>query len=306
MYVLCLLFILLLCPVFYPYCCIMDIIETVSNLEKRVAGFKKCGKVVGFVPTMGALHNGHLSLVETAGKSSDVVVVSIFVNPTQFNNPDDLKRYPRDLDHDLKTLKGSACELLFVPSVIEIYPEPDKRVFDFGVIDKVMEGRFRPGHFNGVAQVVSRLFDIVKPHKAFFGEKDFQQIAVIREMVRQLKFDVEIVACPIIREDDGLAKSSRNMLLSDVKRKKAPIIADSLFESCNFAKSNGVEETKMFVVDRINASSELEVEYFEIVDGTSLQAVSTWEESDYIVGCIAVYAGEIRLIDNVIYKNIMS
>jgi pantoate--beta-alanine ligase len=202
-------------------------------------------------------------------------------------------------------LKGSACELLFVPSVKEIYPEPDTRVFEFGLIDKVMEGKFRPGHFNGVAQVVSRLFDIVNPHKAFFGEKDFQQLAVICEMVRQLNYGIEIVACPIIREDDGLAMSSRNMLLNDGQRKNAPIIADSLFESCNFAKSNGVEQTKKFVRDRINASSELEVEYFEIVDGNSLQSISAWEESDYIVGCIAVFAGEIRLIDNVIYKNRM-
>ncbi len=284
----------------------MEIFESVYSIEQKITALKNSGKVIGFVPTMGALHQGHLSLIEIAGKASDVVVVSIFVNPTQFNNPDDLKRYPRDLQRDIDMLNNSACELLFVPTVKEIYPEPDQRVFEFGLLDKVMEGKFRPGHFNGVAQVVSRLFDIVKPHKAFFGEKDFQQLAVIREMVRQLNYNIEIVACPIIRETDGLAMSSRNMLLSENKRKKAPIIADSLFESFNFAAANDVEKTKKFVIERINASSELEVEYFEIVDGNTLQSISNWNESDYVVGCIAVFAGEIRLIDNVIYKNSMS
>lgn len=284
----------------------MEIFESVYSIEQKITALKNSGKVIGFVPTMGALHQGHLSLIEIAGKATDVVVVSIFVNPTQFNNPDDLKRYPRDLQRDVDMLNNSACELLFVPTVKEIYPEPDHRVFEFGLLDMVMEGKFRPGHFNGVAQVVSRLFDIVKPHKAFFGEKDFQQLAVIREMVRQLNYNIEIVACPIVRETDGLAMSSRNMLLSENKRKKAPIIADSLFESCNFAAANDVEETKKFVIERINASSELEVEYFEIVDGNTLQSISNWNESDYVVGCIAVFAGEIRLIDNVIYKNSMS
>lgn len=284
----------------------MDIIESSIDLGNIINDLKQSGKTVGFVPTMGALHRGHISLIELAGAACDVVVVSIFVNPTQFNSVADLKRYPRNLQNDLDMLKGSVCELLFVPAVKEVYPEPDTRVFDFGSIDKVMEGKFRPGHFNGVGQVVSRLFDIVKPHKAFFGQKDFQQLAVIREMVRQLKYNVEIIACPIVREADGLAMSSRNMLLSDVQRKNATIIADTLFESCNFASENDVEQTKKFVINRINASSELEVEYFEIVDGSSLQGVSTWKESDYIVGCIAVFAGEIRLIDNVIYKNRMS
>lgn len=284
----------------------MEIIESVVELAKRIEDLKKEGKLVGFVPTMGALHSGHISLVNLAGESCDVVVVSIFVNPNQFNNSDDLKRYPRNLDHDVHMLNESECELLFVPSVKEVYPEPDKRVFNFGQIDQVMEGKFRPGHFNGVAQVVSRLFDIVNPDKAFFGEKDFQQLAVICEMVRQLNYNVEIVPCPIIREADGLAMSSRNMLLSVDQRKNAPIIADSLFESCNFAGANDVEQTKKFVVDRINASCGFVVEYFEIVDGKSLQSISVWEESDYVVGCIAVFAGEIRLIDNVIYKNRMS
>lgn len=284
----------------------MEIIRAASELKARLAALRKAGKIIGFVPTMGALHEGHLSLVKEAADHSDVVVMSIFVNPNQFNNASDLERYPRDLQKDAALLEGTACELLFVPSVKEVYPEPDQRVFDFGDLDKVMEGKFRPGHFNGVAQVVSRLFDLVAPHKAFFGEKDFQQLAVVRAMVRQLNYPVEIVPCPIVREADGLAMSSRNMLLSTLQRKNAPQIALTLSESCNFAATHSVAETKQQVVDAINAVLELEVEYFEIVDGNSLQAVGSWEESSYVVGCIAVFAGEVRLIDNVIYKKSMS
>jgi pantoate--beta-alanine ligase len=284
----------------------MEIIESSICLSEKIEALKREGKSIGFVPTMGALHAGHISLVQEAGKKSDVVVVSIFVNPNQFNNPDDLERYPRDLQRDLKMLEATDCELLFVPSVKDMYPKPDKRVFDFGLIDKVMEGHFRPGHFNGVAQIVSRLFEKVKPTNAFFGLKDFQQLAVVCEMTRQLNFDVEIVPCPIIREEDGLAMSSRNMLLTPAQRKNAPIIARSLFESCNFAKSNSVNDTLRFVIDNVNSSSELEVEYFEIVDGNTLQALINWDDSDYAVGCIAVFAGEIRLIDNVIYKKRLS
>lgn len=284
----------------------MEIIRAASELKARLAALRKAGKIIGFVPTMGALHEGHLSLVKEAADHSDVVVMSIFVNPNQFNNASDLERYPRDLQKDAALLEGTACELLFVPSVKEVYPEPDQRVFDFGDLDKVMEGKFRPGHFNGVAQVVSRLFDLVAPHKAFFGEKDFQQLAVVRAMVRQLNYPVEIVPCPIVREADGLAMSSRNMLLSTLQRKNAPQIALTLSESCNFAATHSVAETMQQVVDAINAVPELEVEYFEIVDGNSLQAVGSWEESSYVVGCIAVFAGEVRLIDNVIYKKSMS
>lgn len=281
----------------------MDVIETSEQLTSRITRLKKKGTTIGFVPTMGSLHLGHLSLIEEAHKKSDVVVVSIFVNPTQFNSSDDLKSYPRDLEKDIKLLETTDCELLFAPSVKEIYPEQDHRIFDFGQIDKVMEGRFRPGHFNGVAQVVSRLFQIVKPDKAFFGLKDFQQIAVIREMVKQLELGVDIAACPIVRESDGLAMSSRNLLLQPEKRKKAPIIARSLFESCIFAKNHSVEETRNFVIDAINGDKSFEVEYFDIVDGETLQPVKNWKESICIVGCIAVFAGEVRLIDNVIYKN---
>jgi pantoate--beta-alanine ligase len=284
----------------------MEIVKSSAELGARVEVLKKAGKVIGFVPTMGALHDGHLSLARQAGRQSDVVVVSIFVNPNQFNNLADLERYPRDIQKDADMLSATPCELLFVPTVKEVYPEPDTRVFDFGAIDKVMEGHYRPGHFNGVAQVVSRLFDMVKPDKAFFGEKDFQQLAIVRAMVQQLNYAVEIVACPIIREEDGLAMSSRNQLLSPAQRKNAPVIARTLLESCNFAKSHNVEDTVNFVTESINATPELQVEYFEIVDGRSLQAVSSWNEGAYLVGCIAVFAGEIRLIDNVIYKNGLS
>jgi pantoate--beta-alanine ligase len=284
----------------------MDVITSSSQLSDKIRLFKLQGKVVGFVPTMGALHQGHLSLVNQAASCCDVVVVSIFVNPNQFNNTKDLELYPRDLKKDIELLKSTSCELLYAPSVKDIYPEPDSRIFNFGLLDKVMEGRFRPGHFNGVAQVVSRLFNIVEADKAFFGEKDFQQLAIVREMTKQLNLSVQIVGLPTVREDDKLAMSSRNTLLSPDFRKKAPIIAHSLFDSCNFAKSNGVNETIKFVINSINNSSELEVEYFEIVDGNTLQPIQNWTDSDYVVGCIAVYAGEIRLIDNVVYQKSMS
>lgn len=280
----------------------MRVVKTVGELQAIVNEQKQAGNRIGFVPTMGALHKGHLSLVEQASRQSSFVVVSIFVNPTQFNNATDLEKYPRTLDQDVALLETTPCHLVFAPSVDEIYPEPDTRVFDFGVIDKVMEGLHRPGHFNGVAQVVSRLFDIVKPQVAFFGQKDFQQLAIIAAMVKQLNLQVEIFPCPIVREADGLAMSSRNMLLDEIQRKNVPVIAQSLLESCNFANSQTVNEVIEYVINRVNKMPGLQVEYFDIVDGVTLQAIDKWDESDYIVGCIAVFAGKIRLIDNIIYK----
>lgn len=280
----------------------MELIKTRRELNNRRVQLKKENKTVGFVPTMGALHQGHLSLVENAGKHCDVVVVSIFVNPTQFNDPGDLERYPRDLEKDIQLLENSASELLFAPSVKEVYPESDTRTFDFGYLDRVMEGKHRPGHFNGVAQVVSRLFEVVEPDKAFFGQKDFQQLAIIRKMVRQMNSGIEIVACPIVRESDGLAMSSRNALLTKKHRKSAPLIAKTLKESCNFVSSKSVAETEAFVRNQIDQDENLDTEYFEIVNGDTLLPVDTWEESPYIVGCIAVLAGKVRLIDNIIYK----
>jgi len=282
----------------------MEVVKTSEALAQVISKRKREGHSIGFVPTMGALHQGHLSLVHEAGRHTGIVVTSIFVNPTQFNNPDDLKRYPRDLEKDIRLLESTPCHILFAPGVKDIYPEVDTRVFDFGAIDKVMEGKHRPGHFNGVGQVVSKLFDLVKPDKAFFGLKDFQQVAVIKRVVSMLKLDVEIVTVPTVREPDGLAMSSRNMLLTSDHRKNAPRIAKTLFESCNFALANSVAETSRFVIEGVNATPGLEVEYFEIVDGNSLMTVKSWDASNYIVGCIAVLAGEIRLIDNVVYKNL--
>jgi len=290
------------------HCClsfisVMEIVTRVSELTNFVESVKKQKLTIGFVPTMGALHQGHLSLVNAATKQADVVIVSIFVNPTQFNNPDDLKTYPRSLDKDAELLSKTGCKLVFAPSVSEVYPEKDTRVFDFGNLDKVMEGKYRPGHFNGVAQVVSRLFSIVKPDKAFFGAKDFQQMAIIRQMTKEMMPQIEIVGCPIVREADGLALSSRNALLTPEMRKKAPIIAATLFESVNFVSTKSVDELKKYVIEQINSVSGLEVEYFEIVDSITLQPVNSWDETGQITGCITVYAGNVRLIDNVTYKS---
>ncbi len=280
----------------------MLLIEKSKQLQDKIAELKANGKKVGFVPTMGALHLGHISLVNRAKEDVDIVVVSLFVNPTQFNNPEDLKRYPRTLEKDLELLRAYHCDIVFSPSIEEVYPKPDNRIFDFGHLDKCMEGQYRPNHFNGVAQVVSRLFDLVPADKSYFGEKDFQQLAIVRKMVKMLNYSIEIIGCPIIREADGLAMSSRNMLLTIDDRKIAPKIAATLFESCNFAKTKSVEETKAFVVNSIEKETTFKVEYFEICDGDSLQPIMNWSETSYPVGCIAVYAGKIRLIDNITYK----
>jgi pantoate--beta-alanine ligase len=223
------------------------------------------------------------------------------VNPTQFNNPNDLKTYPRCIEEDLEKLSKYDPDLIFIPEVEEMYPEPDTRVFDFGHLDRVMEGKNRPGHFNGVAQVVSRLFDIVTPDNAYFGQKDFQQVAVIKQMVKDLKLSVNIVPCPIIREEDGLAMSSRNLLLEEEQRKNASKISETLFKACNLAADLNVNELKAWVVDEINKNPYLSVEYFEIVDDTYLQPIKSWDENNVKVGCITVQVGKIRLIDNITF-----
>ena len=280
----------------------MRIINTVSALRQAVAMARQQGGVVGLVPTMGALHEGHRSLVERARRECDFVVVSVFLNPTQFNNPDDLRTYPRTAEADAAMLQECGVDVAFMPSVEEVYPEPDTRVFDLGPVAQVMEGAMRPGHFNGVCQIVSKLFDIVAPDRAYFGEKDFQQIAVIRAMVKQLGFTLEIVPCPCIREDDGLAKSSRNVRLTPVVRKVAPAIYRTLKESLRFAEDHTLEQTHDWVVDTINAYPEMQVEYFSICDGDTLQPLAQWDDSDSIVGCITVYCGDVREIDNIRYK----
>ena len=280
----------------------MKVIESPEALQQYVAQERDAGAKVGFVPTMGALHPGHISLVERAVLENDVTIVSIFVNPTQFNDPRDLLTYPRTLEEDCFLLEPTGCQALFVPSVEAIYPQEDTRQFDFGSVGNVMEGAFRPGHFNGVAQVVSRLFDIVKPDRAYFGEKDFQQIAIIRCMATQLNLDITIVSCPIVREKDGLAMSSRNTRLSYQQRESAPLIAATLEKSLTFAVENSVADTVREVIASIEVSPYLRVEYYQIVDGYTLQPISTWDEASYIVGCIAVFCGEVRLIDNITYR----
>lgn len=280
----------------------MKIIRTVKELRDAVSTLKSEGKSVGLVPTMGALHDGHISLVEQARTGNDAVVVSVFVNPTQFNNPDDLRTYPRTEEADCRRLEDAGVDIAFIPSVEEMYPEPDTRVFDLGPVAAVMEGAMRPGHFNGVAQVVSRLFAMVNPDRAYFGEKDFQQIAVIRRMVELEKFPIEIVACPIKRESDGLALSSRNVRLSARQREVSPNIHRVLKESvAEKASGATLEEVKRNVIDKINAFPEMEVEYYEIVNAADMQPVAGWGDCKEAVGCITVYLGDIRLIDNIKY-----
>ena len=280
----------------------MKLVHTIQELRAELDIQRKAGKKIGLVPTMGALHEGHASLVRRAVAENEVVVVSDFVNPTQFNDQNDLLKYPRTLEADCELLEKEGAAYVFAPSVEEVYPELDTRQFSYAPLDTVMEGKYRPGHFNGVCQIVSKLFMMVEPDKAYFGEKDFQQLAIIREMVKQMNFPLEIVGCPIVREADGLALSSRNARLSEEERQQALNISKTLFQSKEYATTHTVEETQKFVEDSIAAAEGLELEYFELVDGTTLQKISTWDETNYAVGCITVYCGEVRLIDNIKYK----
>ncbi|MGL4851975.1 MAG: pantoate--beta-alanine ligase [Phocaeicola sp.] len=280
----------------------MKLLHTVKELQEELDLHRLAGEKIGLVPTMGALHEGHISLVRRAANENKVVVVTIFVNPTQFNDPSDLQKYPRTLEADCALLDGVGATIVFAPSVEEVYPSVDTRSFSYSPLDTVMEGKFRPGHFNGVCQVVSKLFDMVKPDFAYFGEKDFQQLAVIREMTKQLQLPIQIVGCSIVREADGLAMSSRNMRLSVKEREYALQISQTLFKSRTFAESHKLLETKAFVEKSIQDASGLTLEYFELVDGYTLQPISNWEEADLVVGCIAAFCGDVRLIDNVKYK----
>ena len=281
----------------------MEIVRTIARLREAVADARSKGLSVGLVPTMGALHKGHMSLIERARRECDVVVVSDFVNPTQFNNPDDLRTYPRTEEADCQKMETAGVDYAFIPSVEEIYPEPDTRVFDLGPVAEVMEGAMRPGHFNGVAQIVSKLFDIVSPDKAYFGEKDFQQIAVIRRMVELIGRGPEIVACPIHREDDGLAMSSRNVRLSAEQRAIAPGIHRVLVDAVDYAADHTAAETERFVTETINAIDGLDTEYFKIVDALTMQPVDPQMRPDAsTVGCVTVYCGDVRLIDNIRFK----
>ena len=278
----------------------MKLVSTTKELQTEIQHLAQ-GNTVGFVPTMGALHAGHISLVKQAVSENPVVVVSIFVNPTQFNDPNDLERYPRTLENDMKLLEPTGCSIVFAPNAKEVYPEPDKRKFNFGKLEKVMEGKHRPGHFNGVAQVVSRLFDMVKPTKSYFGLKDFQQLAIVKNMVKQLQLPVEIVPCAIIREESGLAMSSRNELLTEEQRENAAVISETLFKAKELKAQKSVQEITDWVTETINKNPFLDVEYFEIVDDEQLQPVNNWDEKSTKVGCVAVYCGKIRLIDNIVF-----
>lgn len=279
----------------------MNLINTVKGVQEMITSLRNEGKSIGFVPSMGALHEGHLSLVKQCISDNDICVVSIFVNPTQFNNTEDLVKYPRNLEKDCLYLEKAGVDIVFAPSVEEIYPQPDTRQFDFGQLDKVMEGEHRPGHFNGVAQVVSRLFYIIKPDRAYFGEKDFQQLAIIREMVKQLELNVQIIPMPIVRETSGLALSSRNERLNAKQRLDAVKISEVLLSLSKNRDKYSVDELQKIVVEKINAVESLKVEYFDIVDGYSLQSIRHWSDTKYAVGCIAVFCGDVRLIDNVTY-----
>lgn len=278
----------------------MKVVTTKKELISFINDFRKKGKTIGLVPTMGALLEGHLSLVRECKKNTDITVVSIFVNPTQFNDPEDLKRYPRTPEQDISLLNTVDCDLVFLPTVEEIYPEKDIRKFNFGYLENIMEGARRLGHFNGVGQVVSRLFDIVTPDKAFFGMKDFQQIAIIKNMVQQLNYKIDIVSCPIIREASGLALSSRNMLLDEEHKKNAPHIYATLKKARNLVAQMSVDDLKKWIMDQIDSNPYLKTEYVEIVDNTTLQIIQNWNEKNDKVVCVAVHAGKIRLIDNIV------
>lgn len=282
----------------------MKVFNKIVDLQNELFAFRKEGRVIGFVPTMGALHEGHASLVRRSVAENDITIVSVFLNPTQFNDPNDLERYPRTLDADCRLLEQVGADYVFAPSVSEMYPVPDTRRFEFPPVTTVMEGAKRPGHFNGVCQVVSRLFYITRPTRAYFGEKDWQQIAVIKQLVRFLELGIQIVECDIIRDSDGLAKSSRNALLTPGERVIAPTIYQTMLASVDYAKAHSVQETLEKVTSDINSVDGLEVEYFSIVDGDTLQEIDSWDDSPNIVGCITVYCGTtpIRLIDHIKYK----
>jgi pantoate--beta-alanine ligase len=280
----------------------MEIFKYKSDLHKKIESLSPVSSI-GFVPTMGALHKGHLSLVDCSKKQNDFTVVSIFVNPSQFNEKSDFKNYPRTLDADLKLLEKVTCDIAFTPSESEMYDSPDSHKYDFGHLDKVMEGKYRPGHFLGVARIVTRLFEAVTPHKAYFGMKDFQQLVIIKKITGDLKLPVEIISCPIVREEDGLPMSSRNSLLSADQRRHAPFIYQALSEAKNNSKKYPVSEVKKIAVDKLNNDPCLNVEYFEIVDSKNLTPVKRWDEPSVKIGCIAVRAGNVRLIDNIVINS---
>jgi pantoate--beta-alanine ligase len=281
----------------------MEICKTKTEIQSFLDNTRRINLSIGFVPTMGALHKGHLSLIRQSVQNNGITVASIFVNPTQFNDSKDFKRYPRTPDEDIELLNKEHCDVVFQPEVSEIYPEKDTRIFDFGHLDKEMEGKYRPGHFNGVASVVSKFFDIVQPDSAYFGKKDFQQYIIIKKLVELLNMNINIVPCRIIRDKNGLAMSSRNKLLNPEQKKQAPVIYQTLKKAVEMADSLSVEELTSWVIERINQYEHLKTEYFEIVNSETLHPLRTWDKKVNKTGCIGVYAGNIRLIDNIQFDN---
>jgi pantoate--beta-alanine ligase len=282
----------------------MLVFKRVSDLQKYLNSLKSKGLQIGFIPTMGALHRGHVSLVDRSRSVCDVTVASIFVNPTQFNDPKDLEKYPRPITRDIEMLTEAGCHVLFLPSVEEVYPNGMSSTlkFNFGKLDKVLEGTFRPGHFDGMAQVVHRLLDIVKPHKLFMGQKDFQQQAIVGSLIQQTKLSTELVTCAIIRDEDGLAMSSRNVRLSPEDRSIAPLIHKILQEAADMVGDYSPSEIQKQVTAKLRAEPRFRLEYFEIVDGRTLLQIRLFEDTDYAVALTAVWVGEVRLIDNIVLK----
>jgi len=277
----------------------MKVFSTIKETTLYLDKLRSEGRSIGFVPTMGALHEGHLSLMRCAKKENDALVVSIFVNPIQFNNIEDLKKYPRTLEEDIKKLETVQCDVLFAPDDSEMYPEKVDHQYDFGQLDKVMEGAFRPGHFNGVAIVVKKLFDIVQPDRAYFGEKDFQQLAIIKKLVEMEKIPVQIIGCPIVREPDGLAMSSRNRLLNEKERKTAPFIYKTLQEAKRRRDHICANPLRQMIINRFEGNEHFKLEYFDIVDDKTLQPINAWNNKVGTVACVAVWLGNVRLIDNI-------
>lgn len=278
----------------------IPVFEQISEVRKWISGQRaSLGHTIGFVPTMGALHRGHISLINKAKESCDVVVVSIFVNPTQFNNPDDLKHYPRTFEKDKAMLEAASCDALFFPSVEEIYPVPEKGHWDFGLLSSSLEGEYRPGHFDGVLTVVKKLFEIVMPDKAFFGEKDFQQLSLIRKMTEAEGLNTEVIGCPIIRENDGLALSSRNVRLSAEERIQALSLSKALFAMKNAGRTGSPEDVRKSGVDILSNSPGIRLEYLEIVEAETFEPVMDWKSAQKPIALLAAYAGEVRLIDNI-------
>ncbi|MFZ6050697.1 pantoate--beta-alanine ligase [Halocola ammonii] len=276
----------------------MEKIEQIDILQERISRFRSAGKRIGFVPTMGALHEGHLSLLKSAKESCDVVVVSIFVNPTQFNDPSDFEKYPRDLERDQKRLSDSGCDVLFAPSREEMYPCEYKESYDFGKLTEVLEAAYRPGHFDGMATIVKRLLTVVKPDAAFFGEKDFQQLAIVRSLVEKENLKVEIIGCPIVREESGLAMSSRNERLSATEKETATALSQTLFAMADMVGEYSPEELQEWGRSQLENAHGLRLEYLAVVDGTTFSQPQHWSDASEPRALVAAYVGEIRLIDN--------